>query len=557
VKAVLANGAQFVKGVQAGGTTTVLRDQPVRPYDNNQNMGEANLLASLPLRGDNDFNIFVQNDTPLSGEKSWYLDLVLDDECAADLSATLTWYDPPGAIGCLQCLTNDLDLRLDNLSSARSYYPNGKTTPDTMNNIERVRVARRRTAHGNRFKVTVTASMLGPGHSFQNFSLVVTGCFRSVHEEKPSAEGHPVPTQNKLTVTHQADRKQAGNMFGVQAKADGVAITGFAIRTQLRGRKIKLQVYTLNDQGGLNGDEAFLDDPAAWTMVSPPGGVEVLAMGMGSPTIVPRGSFAPVSIAKGMTQSFYITFVEEAEMLFKAVDSVYPTGAMYASDDNIAVMTGVGKALNFGTNWQSRQMTGAVFYSVLGSDEARKETSALTKRPTVQPTEHPTIQIPLDHPVEIMELITTYKANKKQAGNMFDVFAKQGVAIVSFKIHTLLKRTVSATIYTRLGSWKGYDKNLLAWEKIATVDVDCKGHGAATTVEGMEPITLGSGDTRAFYLTLDAPELLYYYSTELPSGAVAAEDPAVKVMTGVGKAGHFGATYLSRQLNGAVLYHLL
>ena len=87
--------------------------------------------------------------------------------------------------------------------------------------------------------------------------------------------------------------------------------------------------------------------------------------------------------------------------------------------------------------------------------------------------------------------------------------------------------------------------------------MDCKGHGAATTVEGMEPIPLGSGDTRAFYLTLDAPELLYYYSTELPSGAVAAEDPAVKVMTGVGKAGHFGATYLSRQLNGAVLYHLL
>merc|ERR1712085_147936 len=110
-------------------------------------------------------------------------------------------------------------------------------------------------------------------------------------------------------------------------------------------------------------------------------------------------------------------------------------------------------------------MTGAVFYSVPGSDDAQKATSAPTKKPTVQPTEHPILQAPLDHPVEIMELITTYKANKKQAGNMFDVFAKQDVAIVSFKIHTLLRRSVSATIYTRLGTWEDYDKNPLAWEK--------------------------------------------------------------------------------------------
>ncbi|KAL7539054.1 hypothetical protein ACHAXR_009628 [Thalassiosira sp. AJA248-18] len=566
VKAVLANGAQYTKGVQVGGSSTVIPDQPVVPYDNTQNMGEVNLLHSLPLAGENDFQVFVQNETPLEdGEtKSFYLTLdLLEESCSAALSATLTWYDPPGAIGCMKCLVNDLDLLVENLSASKKHFPNGVAQPDTMNNIERVRIGKRKTSLGDRYKVTVKASSLGPGYTTQNFSLVVTGCFSSVREEEdPTAE--PTTQYYELPTTYQANRKQAGNAFGIKAKEDGVTITAFSIHTLISGRKVKLHLYTRN--GGIDGDEDFLNDPSEWTMISPSAGIEVDAMGFGSPTLIPEGSFDPVPIAKGVIRSFYLSFIDEAEMLYKAVDSVYPTGAMYTSDGNIEIMTGVGKAANFGANWQSRQMNGAVIYRTESSGSTTPRptptplpTTSPTNSPSNRPTKRPVVVQPPSTPILSMELVTTYKANKKQAGNMFDVFAKQDVTISSFKIHTLLKSAaVPMTIYTRLGSWENYDKEPSAWEKIVTINVDCQGYGNPTIVSGINMhIPIESGSTRAFYLTFDEePELLYYYSEEYPSGSVYAEDSALKIMTGVGKGINFGTTYLSRQLNGAVMYSL-
>ena len=572
-KAVLANGAQFTKGVQVGGTTTIINDQPVRRYDNTQNMGETDLSTSLPLEGLNSFNMFVQNEVALANgeEKVFYLSLD-KAECSTDLTATLTWYDPPGANGCMRCIRNDLDLQVNDITSSRVYFPNDKPGPDSLNNIERVQLNKRRTTVGNRYKVSVKANMLGPGYSTQKFSLVITGCFTSVNENeaKEPEEAAPavVTTQSfELATTYQANRKQAGNMFGAKAKTDGVSVKAFAIHTLVSGRKIKLHVYTRKQIGGLNGDETFLGDPSAWTLVSPAAGIQVDAMGFGSPTIIPEGSFPPVPIAKGTTRSFYLAMVDEAEMLYKAVDSKYPTGATYTSDNNIEIMTGVGKAANFGMNWQSRQMNGAVFYSVstssgegLWGGTQQVATPMPTPRPSRQPTAKPT-QRPVEQQSTSLifetELQMTMSANKKQAGNMFDVIAKQDIAISSFKIHTLLKSTIPVTIYTRLGSWENYDKKPAAWEKIGTVNVDCKGYGQSTIVSGFRHFQIASGSTRAFYLTLDDPELLYFHSSQYPSGTTYAEDAAMKIKTGVGKGVDFGTTYLSRQLNGALVYYLL
>ncbi len=68
--------------------------------------------------------------------------------CASDLSATLAWYDPPGANGCVRCLWNDLDLRVESLSSSRTFYLNGKAGQDDLNNLERMRIAYPTTALG-------------------------------------------------------------------------------------------------------------------------------------------------------------------------------------------------------------------------------------------------------------------------------------------------------------------------------------------------------------------------------------------------------------------------
>jgi len=568
IKALLANGAQPLNGVEVGGTSTLISDQPIAPYDNNQNMGAANLLTSLPLPGSNDFSLFVQNDVTIgSGETKTYNFDVDKQKCSSDFSATLSWYDPPASNGCTKCLVNDLDLIVRNLDSSERFYSNGNSKRDSVNNLERIRISN--TSFGDRYRVIVSSSMLGPGYSEQKFSLVVTGCFQSGDGDETSP---PVSSEvYELVTTYSANRKQAGNMFAVKAKTEGVEVTSFVIHTQVSGRKVKLQIYTLNSSGGTNGNEDFLNDSTQWTMVTPSAGVEVDAMGFGSPTIIPVGSFVPVPIAKGVVQSFYITFVDEPEMLYKAVDNDFPTGSTYVEDDNIEITTGVGKGTNFGRNWQSRQMNGSVLYTVTTRGTTLKTTAKPSQSPTRSPTDRPTpspTNIPTGRPIStpsvptlplFMELETTYSANRKQAGNMFDVFAKKTVDISSFKIHTLLTDTLPISIYTRDGSWENYDKDPSQWQLVATINAECKGYGEPTIVSSplLTPTRITKGSTKAFYLTFEVPEMLYHYSTEHVTGTVFSEDSSLQILTGVGKAGLFGATYPTRQMNGALVYYVV
>jgi hypothetical protein len=381
IKAVLANGAQPVIGVQVGGTKTILNNQYTSPYDNTQNMGSANLLESLPLADENYFSMFVQ-DIPIQSGDTLTFDFTINNSgCASDFSATLAWYDPPASNGCTKCLVNDLDLLVKNTSSSKTYYPNGLSKSDTVNNIERVRV--KNTANGDKFRVSVEANMLGPGYSKQNFALVVTGCF----ERSESSSTQEMTTQShELATTYAANRKQAGNMFSVKAKKDGVQVTSFAIHTLLE-KTVMMHVYKLNTYGGIStGQDAFLTNPNAWSRISPSGGVEVEAKGFGMPTVIPIGSFKPVAIPNGELQSFYITFVDETEMLFKATDTDYPTGSEFSSDDAISIYSGVGKGLDFGANWQHRQMNGAVFYSITITEQRQISNNRTVSMPTARPT---------------------------------------------------------------------------------------------------------------------------------------------------------------------------
>jgi hypothetical protein len=107
VKAVVANGAQPLNGVQIGGTTTVINSQYTNPYDNSQNMGISNHLTSLPLKNENDFSIFIQNDAPVKSGQVLTFDFVINksDGRSANFAATIAWYDPPATNGCTKCLS--------------------------------------------------------------------------------------------------------------------------------------------------------------------------------------------------------------------------------------------------------------------------------------------------------------------------------------------------------------------------------------------------------------------------------------------------------------------
>jgi len=154
-------------GIDNGGTVL-----PVAAYDNNQGFGRVNLLTSLPLEDKNDISAEVFDREEIeNGEIKEYTFTVSETCCAEYISVTLVWTDPRNSAGCVKCVVNDLDLLVTKNDEFAS-YPNGLTTPDSINNVERIRISAN---VGDTFSVTVSGTNLAT--QSQLYSLVATGCF--------------------------------------------------------------------------------------------------------------------------------------------------------------------------------------------------------------------------------------------------------------------------------------------------------------------------------------------------------------------------------------------
>ena len=69
------------------------------------------------------------------------MDIDTSNGCNSDLRVTLAWYDPPGSVGCTNCLMNDLDLYIEEVDGTETYFPNGLMRRDKKNTVERIRVS--------------------------------------------------------------------------------------------------------------------------------------------------------------------------------------------------------------------------------------------------------------------------------------------------------------------------------------------------------------------------------------------------------------------------------
>lgn len=105
--------------------------------------------------------------------------------------ATLAYSDYPASVGSNWNLVNDLDLTVTT-QDGKTYYPNGRTDPDTVNNVEQVVLK----GISGRVVVAVSASAMPVGP--QPFSIVVRGGFDRVlagfdtEEEVKSGLSQPV-----------------------------------------------------------------------------------------------------------------------------------------------------------------------------------------------------------------------------------------------------------------------------------------------------------------------------------------------------------------------------
>ena len=185
VKAVLINGAQAIDGIQLRNGTTKASTE----YDNYQRFGRINLIKSLPLSEQNRINALIVDRESISNnqEDTYQITINSSDGCQEPLSASLVWTDPAGTPGCTKCLINDLDLIIDGPDG--TVYPNGRTSADTVNNAERIRIDN--ADNNDVFTVRVRGANLDT--SSQAYSLVVTGCFINADSSPPPPVPAPVP----------------------------------------------------------------------------------------------------------------------------------------------------------------------------------------------------------------------------------------------------------------------------------------------------------------------------------------------------------------------------
>lgn len=167
---------------------------------------------------------------------------------------------------------------------------------------------------------------------------------------------------------------------------------------------------------------------------------------------------------------------------------------------------------------------------------------------------------------DVYELSTTYEGGWVQDGIMFDVRitnSTEGISILGLDILTPAAfQTLCVEIYSRMGSYEGYDNMASSWDFLGSVEVIGLGKDTPTIIPlgSFDPVYVGPDETRAFYVTTQNENLRYtaYPSGEHLSGSVfsSSSDAGVNVdvLVGVAKNYPFAQSWPNRMFNGAIRY---
>jgi hypothetical protein len=148
--------------------------------------------------------------------------------------------------------------------------------------------------------------------------------------------------------------------------------------------------------------------------------------------------------------------------------------------------------------------------------------------------------------------------NNGQAGNQFDIVAKNEVNILGFKIHSSVPNPdlINVEIYTKQGTHVGYDTNSNAWDLVDSfAGITSMGGDQPTELPLLsQKIPVDEGETRAFYITLVNVTNMRYTNGLQSVGDVYKEDDNLQILEGYGKSYPFGSTFQPRVWNGFIIY---
>ena len=345
----------------------------------------------------------------------------------------------------------------------------------------------------------------------------------------PSPSPTPPPTipTSTLDTPLNARTGQAGNQFNVVAGKKDIVLLEMSIHTSSVS-SVDAEVWTR--PGSYVGHEKNRSD---WSRIAK---VSVLGRGEGQLTPLPKDSFDPIRIEGGETHAFYVTLTT-AEIRYSK--GTKQDSSVYVWNDGLSITQGVGVSYPFKNTFQPRNWEGQIKYAL-------QDAPGIDALPTPSPTPVPAVRT----------LKTTMEGGHGQSGNTLDCVAINDVEILGIShSHTNTLDMVDVEVYTKSGTYRGFERDESSWTLIGTVSVKGSGKGQRTLLpEDLfdTPVTVNAGETQAFYITLTTAQMRYSDGDAL--GAVYAEDANLKILQGAGVVYPFRATYQPRVWNGGLIY---
>lgn len=380
----------------------------------------------------------------------------------------------------------------------------------------------------------------------------------------PSPPPTPPPGSNELVTSFAGGNGQAGNMFDLVGRKT-IDITSLDIHT-VSTNTVNVVIWTRS--GSYVGHEA---GSAGWTKVVD---TSVLGQGISNRTPLPLESFShPIRVQAGAMQAMYVTLTTP-DIRYSEHDEL---GAVFAGNDDLDLFVGIGIKYPWGDVFSPRAFNGVLHYQIVEPPETPTVSptdmpsdpywSAFPSMlPTVTPTATPTTASPTPKPspsptppptIPTSTLSTPLTARTGQAGNMLDLVAEKDIVLLEMSIHTSSTGSVDVEVWTRQGSYRGYEKNRNAWHRIAKTSVKGKGEGHLTPLpkDAFDPIRIQAGDTQALYATLTTAEMRYSKGSK--QGKVYVSNDDISIFEGVGVSYPFKSVFRPRLWQGEIRYALL
>jgi hypothetical protein len=146
-----------------------------------------------------------------------------------------------------------------------------------------------------------------------------------------------------------------GHMFDIKATKD-LNVTNFAVHAYTSSLAT-VEVYMKTTTGTFVGTQS---NPNKWRMI---GTATFTTSAAGSPSILPEGTFSPVTVRAGVTQAFYITFTNANNLnRYSAGSSL---GSVQAYNSDLTIHNGYAKFYYFSSDIAFRAWNGILYYQTI------------------------------------------------------------------------------------------------------------------------------------------------------------------------------------------------